>query len=108
MIHRTFPITNTLYSQLSWNQYKLLIRLDSPEQREFYIAETVKNNRTVRQLEKQIYSNLHERLLMSNNKETTIPGDNATGKTTAMDSFLWLFFGKDSTGRRYNKDYFWG
>ncbi|MGV8135868.1 MAG: AAA family ATPase [Mangrovibacterium sp.] len=32
-------------------------------------------------------------------KETSILGDNATGKTTLMDSFLWLLFGKDSTGR---------
>ncbi len=40
----TFPITNTLYSQLSWSQYKLLIRLDNEDKRGFYIAETVKNN----------------------------------------------------------------
>ena len=26
-------------------------------------------------------------------------GDNATGKTSVMDAFLWLLFGKDSTDR---------
>jgi DNA repair exonuclease SbcCD ATPase subunit len=31
--------------------------------------------------------------------ETVISGENATGKTTIMDAFLWLLFGKDSTGR---------
>jgi exonuclease SbcC len=31
---------------------------------------------------------------------TDILGDNATGKTTLMDAFLWLFFGKDSTDRK--------
>lgn len=30
---------------------------------------------------------------------TDIFGENAAGKTTILDSFLWLFFGKDSTGR---------
>lgn len=30
---------------------------------------------------------------------TTIMGANATGKTTLMDAFLWLLFGKDSQGR---------
>lgn len=30
---------------------------------------------------------------------TNIMGDNATGKTTLYDSFLWLFFDKDSTNR---------
>lgn len=27
--YRTFPIANTLYSQLSWSQYKLLLRIDN-------------------------------------------------------------------------------
>ncbi len=30
---------------------------------------------------------------------TNISGDNATGKTSIMDAFLWLLFGKDSTDR---------
>ena len=31
--------------------------------------------------------------------ETLVAGENGTGKTTVFDSFLWLLFGKDSTGR---------
>ena len=31
--------------------------------------------------------------------ETTISGANGTGKTTVFDAFLYLLFGKDSTGR---------
>lgn len=31
---------------------------------------------------------------------TNICGENATGKTSVFDSFLWLLFGKDSTGRK--------
>lgn len=30
---------------------------------------------------------------------TTVCGDNGTGKTTFYDAYLWLLFGKDSTGR---------
>lgn len=30
---------------------------------------------------------------------TTVYGDNGTGKTTLYDAYLWLLFGKDSTGR---------
>ncbi|WP_202912436.1 DUF1016 N-terminal domain-containing protein [Sphingobacterium olei] len=29
--YRVFPIANTLYSQLNWSQYKLLIRLDNQD-----------------------------------------------------------------------------
>ncbi len=107
--YRTFPITNTLYSQLSWSQYKLLIRLDAPEQREFYIAETIKNNWTVRQLERQIYSNLYERLLMSNNKESVLavaksekqPSD---AKEIIKDPMFLEFLGLKRESSFYERD----
>lgn len=34
-----------------------------------------------------------------NSDVTYITGDNATGKTTIMDAFLWVLFGKDSQNR---------
>jgi len=70
--YRTYPIVHTVCAQLRWSQYKLLLSLDTDDQRTFYIAETKKNNWTVRQLERQIYSNLYERLLMSNNRESVL------------------------------------
>ena len=107
--YRTFPITNTLYSQLSWSQYKLLIRLDAPEHREFYIAETIKNNWTVRQLERQIYSNLYERLLVSNNKESVLavaknekqPSD---AKEIIKDPMFLEFLGLKRESSFYERD----
>jgi predicted nuclease of restriction endonuclease-like (RecB) superfamily len=51
---------------------QLLLSVDSEEKREFYIAETVKNNWSSRQLERQVYSNLYERLLLSNDKESVL------------------------------------
>ncbi|MCL4642054.1 MAG: DUF1016 N-terminal domain-containing protein [Olivibacter sp.] len=63
---------STLRTQLSRSQYKLLLGLDTEEQREFYITESIKNNWSVRQLERQIYSSLYERLLMSNDKESVL------------------------------------
>lgn len=96
--YRNFPITNTLYSQLSWSQYKLLIRIDNQDKIAFYIAETVKNNWTVRQLERQIYSSLYERLLLSNDKENVLavaqnekqPSD---AKEIIKDPMYWSFWG---------------
>lgn len=52
----TFPIVSALRTQLSWTQYKLLLSIDNEDKRDFYIAETVKNNWTSRQLERQVYS----------------------------------------------------
>lgn len=70
--YRMFPIVHTLCAQLSWSQYKLLLSIDNEDKREFYITETVKNNWTVRQLERQINSSLWERLLMSNKKDDVL------------------------------------
>jgi len=66
--YRTFPIANALRSQLGWTHYKMLIRLDNELEREFYAAESIKNNWTTRQLERQIHSNLWQRLIMSNDE----------------------------------------
>lgn len=70
--YKTFPNVNALRSHLNWSQYRLLIRLEDEDKRIFYIAESIKNHWTSRQLERQINSNLYERLLLSNNKEIVL------------------------------------
>lgn len=37
--------------------------------------------------------------LETGGRNCTVRGDNGTGKTTLMDAFLWLLFGKDSQGK---------
>lgn len=107
--YRTFPIANTLYSQLSWSQYKLLIRIDNQGQRDFYIAETVKNNWTVRQLERQIYSNLYERLLLSNDRESVLAVANkekqpSNAKEIIKDPMFLEFLGLKREASYYERD----
>ena len=107
--YRTFPIASTLRTQLSWSQYKLLLSADSQEQRDFYIAETIKNNWTVRQLERQFYSNLYERLLMSSDKESVLavakgeklPSD---AKEIIKDPMYLEFLGLKREASYYEKD----
>jgi predicted nuclease of restriction endonuclease-like (RecB) superfamily len=70
--YRIFPIANTLYSQLNWSQYKLLIRIEDDAKREFYIAESTKNLWSKRDLERQINSSLYERLLLSSDKKSVL------------------------------------
>jgi predicted nuclease of restriction endonuclease-like (RecB) superfamily len=70
--YRIFPIASALRTQLNWTQYKLLLSLDNEDKREFYIAESVKNNWTSRQLERQINTSLWERLLMSSDRKDVL------------------------------------
>lgn len=70
--YRTFPIVNALRSQFSWTHYRTLIRIDNQDKRDFYIAETENNNWTARQLERQVNSQLFERLLLSNDLQSIL------------------------------------
>ena len=70
--YRTYPIANTVYSQLNWSQYKLLIAIPDADKREYYQLEAVNNCWTKRELERQINSMLYERLLLSNDKESVL------------------------------------
>ena len=70
--YRIYPIANTLYSQLNWSLYKLLISIPDEYKREYYQLEAVNNAWTKRELERQINSQLYERLLLSNDKESVL------------------------------------
>lgn len=67
-----FPIASALRSQFNWTQYKLLISISDKEKREYYELETLHNNWTARELERQINSMLYERLLLSNDKDAVL------------------------------------
>jgi len=107
--YRTFPIVHTLYAQLSWSQYKLLLSVDDEDKRTFYIEECKKNNWTVRQLDRQINSSLYERLLLSNDKESVLavakneklPSD---AKEIIKDPMYLEFLGLKREAAYYEKD----
>lgn len=57
---------------LSWSHYRLLMRLDEPFKREFYEAECIRGNWSVRQLDRQIQSMLYDRTALSKRKLAVI------------------------------------
>ena len=65
----TFPNGYALRSELSWTHYRLLMRVENENAREFYMQEAVKSQWSTRQLERQINSFFYEKLLSSKNKE---------------------------------------
>ena len=70
--YRMYPIANALRSQFNWTQYRLLIAISDDYKREYYELETMNNCWTARELERQINSQLYERLLLSNDKESVL------------------------------------
>ena len=70
--YRLYPIAHTLYAQLNWSQYKLLISIEEADKREYYQLEAVNHCWTKRELERQIHSQLWERLCLSNDEEAVL------------------------------------
>lgn len=107
--YRTFPNTNALRSQFSWTHYRALIRIDNQDKRDFYISEAQKNNWTARQLERQINSQLFERLLLSNDvssvlaiaREEKTPTD---AKEIIKDPMILEFLGLKREAAYYERD----
>jgi len=107
--YRIFPITNALRSQFSWTHYRTLIRIDNQDKREFYIAEAEKNNWNARQLERQVNSQLFERLLLSNDvqsvlavaREEKLP---INAKEIIKDPMVLEFLGLKREAAYYEKD----
>lgn len=107
--YRLFPIASALRTQFNWTHYKTLLSIDTQDKREFYLAETNKNNWTARQLERQVNSQLFERLLLSNDiksvlavaKEEKVPND---AKEIIKDPMILEFLGLRRESAYYEKD----
>ena len=70
--YRMYPIMNALRSQFNWTQYRLLLAISDDYKREYYELEAINNAWTAREMERQINSQLYERLLLSNDRESVL------------------------------------
>ncbi len=107
--YREFPNASALRTQLNWTHYKLLLPLENNGKREFYEIETAKNNWSSRQLERQINSQLYERLLLSSDKERVLAvakGEENVVKATDIikDPMYLEFLGLKPQAAYYEKD----
>ena len=107
--YRTYPIAHTLYAQLNWSQYKLLVSIDDPDKREYYELESINNAWTFRQLKRQVDSMLYERLLMSNDKESVLAVARKeripeTPQEIIKDPMVLEFLGLHREASYYEKD----
>lgn len=70
--YQAFPNSHTLCDQLSWSHYRLIIRVDNPQARLWYMEESAKANWSVRALERQIGTLYYERIISSKEKQSVI------------------------------------
>jgi predicted nuclease of restriction endonuclease-like (RecB) superfamily len=105
----TFPNGYALRSELSWTHYRLLMRVENDNAREFYMQEAVKSGWSTRQLERQINTFFYERLLSSKNKEK-VAAEVQTSETAKTpedfirDPYVLEFLGLNPNDDFYESD----
>lgn len=109
LFYRIFPIAQTVSTQLNWSHYILLLGIENQDKREFYIAEIGKNYWSVRQFERQLNSQLYERLLLSNDKASVLAVARneklpETASEIIKDPMVLEFLGLKRESSYYEKD----
>ena len=104
-----YSIASALRTQLNWSQYKMLIAIPDPDKREYYALEAVNNSWNGRELERQINSQLYERLLLSNDKESVLAVARKeripeTPQEVIKDPMVLEFLGLEKNSAYYESD----
>ncbi len=104
-----FPKRNTLCTELSWSHYRTLIRINNEENRQWYANECIKSNWSVRQLERQINTMFHERLLASKDTdevsaEVQMLEPKPEYEKIIRDPYIMEFLNLEKSSKYYEKD----
>ena len=105
----SFQIGHAVRDQLSWTHYRLLMKIDDPKARNFYMDECTQGHWSTRQLERQINSFYYERLLSSRDKDAVRNEIHTLEKTADIkdvirDPYVLEFLGLDQSPGLYEKD----
>ena len=71
LFYQAFPKCDALRHELSWTHYRLLLRVENRDARDWYMNEAVAENWSSRQLERQISVLYYDRMLLSADKQST-------------------------------------
>jgi predicted nuclease of restriction endonuclease-like (RecB) superfamily len=110
----TFPILDALRPKLSWTHYRILMRVEDEQAREWYANETIAQNWSSRALERQVSRLYYERLLSSKDPkakravraeaEEKIAELPPSPRDFVRDPVLLEFLGLPETGRLLESD----
>lgn len=111
LFYQAFPNCDALRHELSWTHYRLLLRVDTPEARWWYMKEAAAQNWSTRVLERQIGTLYYDRLLSSPDKDgllaetqQTLEAQVQTPRDFVRDPVMLEFLGLPDTGRLLEAD----
>lgn len=98
----TFPILSAVRRELTWTHYRVLMRIEKSEVREWYTNEAIERQLSVRQLERQLYAFTYERTLTH---QINVPLSTKVSETTATKDILKDPYILEFTGLKKDSSY---
>lgn len=109
--YMAFPIYHALRGELSWTHYRLIMSVENPQARAFYVEECAKCGWSTRQLERQIHSLFYERLLSSHYDEsvrneiyTLEPKKEVKPTDILKSTYILEFLGLEDNAKYHEKE----
>lgn len=106
LFFQAFPMCDALRHELSWTHYRLLLRVNSSQARQWYMTEAAVQNWSSRALDRQIDTLYYERLLLSGDKlgvsaeaTTNLAALPQTPREFVRDPVMLEFLGLPGTGK---------
>ncbi len=106
LFYQAFPIRDALRHELSWTHFRLLLRVDNPTARQWYMNEAATQNWSSRALDRQIETLYFDRLLLSGDKTSVAAEASAniaalppTPREFVRDPVMLEFLGLPGTGK---------
>lgn len=106
LFYQAFPNCDALRHDLSWTHYRVLLRVDTPKIREWYMKEAAEQNWNTRVLERHVGTLYYERLLSSQDKaglmaetQQIVDAQSQTPRDFLRDPVMLEFLGLPDTGR---------
>lgn len=90
VFYQAYPIWTAVRSELSWTHYRILLQVENPEARDWYIQESIEHSWSSRALERQVDKLYYERLLMSKDKAPVIQEAEDHTKPLQIDAKNYL------------------
>jgi predicted nuclease of restriction endonuclease-like (RecB) superfamily len=105
LFYQTFPIRDALRHELSWTHYRLLLRVESEQSRQWYMNEAAGQGWSTRSLDRQIGTLYYERLLASTDRvaveqeaQTNLTALQRNPREFVRDPVMLEFLGLPGTG----------
>ena len=106
LFYQVFPNCDALRHELSWTHYRVLLRVEDAQAREWYMAEAAAQNWSYRALERQLGTLYYERLLASKDRDSVkqeaierLGPINQSPREFIRDPVMLEFLGMPDTGR---------